>query len=77
MKDSLAKQNWKGSLDCVLCHKKETINYLFFECCLVLVLGYFCSWLLVSTNQKMWIICSGLGSTVLIKIKNLCLYLEQ
>jgi len=30
-KDNLAKRSWKGSLYCVFCHKKETINHLFFE----------------------------------------------
>jgi hypothetical protein len=28
-KDNLAKQNWKGSLICVFCHKEETTNHLF------------------------------------------------
>jgi hypothetical protein len=39
--------------------------------------GAFCSWLQVLLNQKMWIICLGLGLATSIKIADLCFCLEQ
>nr|CAE04633.3 OSJNBa0028I23.15 [Oryza sativa Japonica Group] len=38
-KDNLAKRRWKGSLRCCFCRSHETIQYLFFDCPMVIFRG--------------------------------------
>jgi hypothetical protein len=38
-KDNVSKRNWNGCKKCVFCDHEELINYLFFECPLLILFG--------------------------------------
>ena len=48
-KDNLAKHNWQGSQQCCFCHVNETIQHLFFDCCL--------TWMVWTIVHAAWKLC--------------------